>query len=405
MRRSELSKAETRVHHRSNDHEITTRTHPAAGFHVGRLRGPPGRGRRADPTADHGNGRAQHRDGGSASESVPCFGRHPSVHDPRAGRGPHAPRWISVGPRFRQPPLLPQGLLADARCRLFVGDGVCLHHLLLRQWRWRTGMYRRGMGKQAAGGFRNPGPGSTYGRKDRRRVVLQGRTRFVGGNRPGPWVLPSGDGIRAGRFPLRTGQYPPPMLSLPQSSAAGCRDAKRSPGKPHAGRLRGPAYGGERPNRAAIQRNERTQRRDAEARRSPFHATPMPTTLGDLGSPHSHPALDPGTGRADGTLSRGRVFALTAIGAVVGHSVGWYWFLNCYARPCPGNLIRTLVGPVAVAVGGPTVGSAIAGGDVSDSLGGSALGMVGSFAVYSESLQPALVLGLLSCCRALRTRG
>ena len=119
----------------------------------------------------------------------------------------------------------------------------------------------------------------------------------------------------------------------------------------------------------------------AEARRSPFHATPM-ATLGDLGSPHSHPALDPGTGRADGTLSRGRVFALTAIGAVVGHFVGWYWFLSCFDQPCPGNLFVKFVGPLAVAVVGPTVGSAIAGGDVSDSLGGSALGMLGSLAVY-----------------------
>ena len=140
----------------------------------------------------------------------------------------------------------------------------------------------------------------------------------------------------------------------------------------------------------------------AEALRSPFHATPMPTALGDLGSPHSRPALDPGTGRADGTLARGRVFALTAIGAVVGHSIGLYWFLICVDGPCPGNPLGAALGQLAVAVGGPTVGSAIAGGDVSDSLGGSALGMLGSFAVYygvikaGFDLVPAFLLSSLA---------
>ena len=101
-----------------------------------------------------------------------------------------------------------------------------------------------------------------------------------------PWALGSSIwGWDSGwTIPLRIGQYPPPMLSLPQSSAAGCRDAKRSPGKPHAGRLRGPAYGGERPNRAAIQRNERTQRGDG---RSTPESVPCHTDgyVGRLGIP------------------------------------------------------------------------------------------------------------------------
>ena len=242
-------------------------------------------------------------------------------------------------------------------------------------------MYRRGMGEQSAGGFRNPGPGSTYSRKDRRRVFRQGRTGFVGGNRPGLWVLPSGDGIRAGRFRCVLGNthlpcFPycglqQPVVEMRSVLLASLMLAVCVALPTGASAQTAPASRETSALSAAM----------AEALRSPFHATPMPTTLGDLGSPHSHPALDPGTGRADGTLSRGRVFALTAIGAVVGHSIGWYWFLYCWDR-CPGNLIRILVGPLAVAVVGPTVGSAIAGGDVSDSLGGSALGMVGSLAVY-----------------------
>ena len=206
-------------------------------------------------------------------------------------------------------------------------------------------MYRRGMGEQAAGGFRNPGPGSTYGRKDRRRVVLQGRTRFVGGNRPGLWVLPSGDRIRAGRLRRVLGNSHHPCCryhSLQQPVVEMRSDLLASLMLAVCVAL---PTGASAQTAPASRETSALSAAMAEARRSPFHATPMPTTLGDLGSPHSHPALDPGTGRADGTLSRGRVFALTAIGAVVGHFVGWYWFLNCDYRPCPGNLIRTLVGP------------------------------------------------------------